>query len=170
MTQLSSSDAAHYTVNRSDSIWTDEYILARAWGIIQQRAVKNGTAFENPTAVKEYLSMANAQYTDQSRERFAVLFLDARHALIEYRVLFEGTLTQTSVYPREVIRAALSLDAAAVILTHNHPSGSLEPSVADKMLTNTLKTALATVDVRLLDHVITCSDTRTLSMAEQGDI
>ena len=170
MTQLSSSDAAHYTVNRSDSIWTDEYILARAWGIIQQRAVKNGTAFESPTAVKEYLSMANAQYTDQSRERFAVLFLDARHALIEYRVLFEGTLTQTSVYPREVIRAALSLDAAAVILTHNHPSGSLEPSVADKMLTNTLKTALATVDVRLLDHVITCSDTRTLSMAEQGDI
>lgn len=170
MTQLSSSDAAHYTVNRSDTIWTDEYILARAWGIIQQRAVKNGTVFESPTAVKEYLSMANAQYTDQSRERFAVLFLDARHALIEYRVLFEGTLTQTSVYPREVIRAALSLDAAAVILTHNHPSGSLEPSVADKMLTNTLKTALATVDVRLLDHVITCSDTRTLSMAEQGDI
>ena len=170
MTQLSSSDAAHYTVNRSDSVWTDEYILARAWAIINQRAVKAGTVFDSPTSVKEYLSMANAQYSDQSRERFAALFLDARHALIEYRVLFEGTLTQTSVYPRELIRAALSLDAAAVILTHNHPSGNLEASSADKLLTSTLKTALTTVDVRLLDHIITCRDTRTLSMAEQGDI
>lgn len=168
MTQLSSSDEAHYTVTRSDNVWTDEYILARAWAIINQRAVKSSTFFESPTDVKEYLSMANAQYSDQSRERFAVLFLDSRHALIEYRVLFEGTLTQTSVYPRELIRAALSLNAAAVILTHNHPSGSLTPSAADKALTDTLKTALTTVDVRLLDHVITCSDTRTLSMAEQG--
>ena len=82
--------------------------------------------------------------------------------------MFTGTLTATSVYPREVVRAALTLNASAVILTHNHPSGDVTPSRADTELTNTLKKALDLIDVRVLDHVITCNGTTTLSMAEQG--
>ena len=112
--------------------------------------------------------MANAQEADQFRERFGVLFLDSHHALIEFQVMFTGTLTAASVYPREVVRAALAINASAVILTHNHPSGDVTPSNADTELTKTLKKALDLVDVRVLDHVITCSGARTLSMAEQG--
>jgi DNA repair protein RadC len=94
--------------------------------------------------------------------------LDAQHSLIDYQVMFTGTLTQTSVYPREVVRAALSLNASAVILSHNHPSGDVTPSKADTALTSTLKKALDLIDVRVLDHVITCKGARALSMAEQG--
>ena len=127
-----------------------------------------GKQFTSPDEVKRYLIMANAQGADQFRERFGVLFLDSHHALIEFQVMFTGTLTATSVYPREVVRAALAINASAVILTHNHPSGDVTPSNADTELTNTLKKALGLVDVRVLDHVITCSGARTLSMAEQG--
>ena len=100
-------------------------------------------------------------------EVFAVIFVDAQHRVIAYREMFRGTLTQTSVYPREVVKEALTLNAAAVLLSHNHPSGVPEPSRADEYLTNTLKSALALVDVRVLDHLIVAGG-QVLSFAERG--
>ena len=117
-----------------------------------------------PDAVKRYvcLHLGNLPY-----EAFGVLFLDAQHRLIAYETMFRGTLTQTSVYPREVVIQALMHNAAAVILTHNHPSGALQPSKADETLTQTLKNTLALVDVRVLDHVIVCGN-KAASMTELG--
>lgn len=126
---------------------------------------QSGPVMDNPGAVKDYLRIKMMPHTKQ--EVFGVLFLDGQHKVLQYREIFFGTLTQTSVYPREVIRIALELGAAAVILTHNHPSGSVEPSNADIHLTNTLKSALTLVDVRVLDHIIV-GGTAVLSMAEKG--
>ena len=100
-------------------------------------------------------------------ECFAVLFLDAQHRVLQAVEMFRGTLTQTSVYPREVVIEALARQAAAVILAHNHPSGHSQPSQADQLLTSTLKSALSLVDVRVLDHFIV-TRSRVLSFAEQG--
>ena len=114
--------------------------------------------------MKGYLRLKLAP---KDHEVFAVLFLDCQNRVIEFEELFRGTLTQTSVYPREVVKAALMHNAAAVILCHNHPSGSATPSRADELLTQTLKQALALVDVRVLDHlVVTVGE--CLSMAERG--
>ena len=126
--------------------------------------LKERPAFDSPDAVKNYLRLAIGT---RSHEVFAVLFLDAQHRLIAMEELFRGTLTQTSVYPREVAARALHLHAAAVVLAHNHPSGCAEPSRADESLTRALKAALALLDVRVLDHVIVARDT-ALSMAERG--
>jgi len=98
---------------------------------------------------------------------FAVLFLDAQNRLLRLEEMFRGTLTQTSVYPREVVKRALDLHAAAVILAHNHPSGLAEPSRADEYLTQTLKTALALVDIRVLDHLVV-GQSDVVSFAERG--
>ncbi len=124
-----------------------------------QRAV-----FDSPGAVRDYLQLHLAH---KPHEVFAVLFLDAQNRLIAMEEMFKGTLTQTSVYPREVVLRALHHHAAAVVLAHNHPSGSVQPSRADEALTQTLKAALALVDVRVLDHVIVAPG-QTLSMAERG--
>lgn len=120
--------------------------------------------FDSPQAVQHYLQLHLAGRT---HEVFAVLFLDSGNRLIAMEELFRGTLTQTSVYPREVVLRALHHHAAAVVLAHNHPSGSVQPSRADEALTQTLKAALALVDVRVLDHVIVAPGA-ALSMAEQG--
>ena len=120
--------------------------------------------FESPTAVKDYVQL---QLGQRPHEVFAVLFLDSQHRLIALEELFRGTLGQTSVYPREVALRALHHHAAAVVLAHNHPSGSVQPSRADEVLTQTLKTALALLDVRVLDHVIV-GPGQALSMAERG--
>jgi DNA repair protein RadC len=120
--------------------------------------------FDAPQAVKDYLGL---QLAGRTQEVFAVLFLDGQHRLIVLRELFQGTLTQTSVYPREVVKAALAHNAAAVILAHNHPSGVAEPSRADEYLTATLKSALALVDVRVLDHLIVGRG-QVVSLAERG--
>ncbi|MBS0392182.1 MAG: DNA repair protein RadC [Proteobacteria bacterium] len=120
--------------------------------------------FDSPGAVKQYLQLHLAA---RAHEVFAVLFLDSQNRLIGMEELFRGTLTQTSVYPREVVLRALHHQAAAVVLAHNHPSGSVQPSRADEALTQTLKAALALVDVRVLDHVIVAPGA-ALSMAEQG--
>ena len=120
--------------------------------------------FDSPTAVHEYLQL---QLGARAHEVFAVLFLDSQNRLIAMEELFRGTLTQTSVYPREVVLRALHHHAAAVVLAHNHPSGVAEPSRADEALTQSLKAALALVDVRVLDHfVVTMESAR--SMAEMG--
>ena len=121
-------------------------------------------AFGSPDAVKHYLQLHLAH---KPHEVFAVLVLDAQNRLVAMEELFRGTLTQTSVYPREVVRRALELEAAAVVLAHNHPSGTVQPSRADEALTQTLKSALALVDVRVLDHVIVAPGD-ALSMAEKG--
>lgn len=120
--------------------------------------------FDSPQAVKHYVQLHLAF---RPHEVFAALFLDARHRLIAMEELFRGTLTQTSVYPREVVKHALHHHAAAVILAHNHPSGCVEPSRADEALTQTLQAALALIDVRVLDHVIVAPG-QALSMAERG--
>jgi DNA repair protein RadC len=120
--------------------------------------------FDSPQAVREYLQL---QLGAKTHEVFAVLFLDSQNRLIALEELFRGTLTQTSVYPREVVLRALHHHAAAVVLAHNHPSGVAEPSRADEAITNTLKAALALVDVRVLDHFIVTRE-RAASMAELG--
>ncbi len=122
------------------------------------------TVFDSPGAVKAYLQL---HLGARAHEVFAVLFLDAQNRLLATEELFRGTLTQTSVYPREVVLRALHHQAAAVVLAHNHPSGVTEPSRADEVLTHTLKTTLALVDVRVLDHVIVAPGA-ALSMAERG--
>ncbi|WP_311222393.1 MULTISPECIES: DNA repair protein RadC [unclassified Acidovorax] len=120
--------------------------------------------FDSPDAVKHYLQLHLAA---KAHEVFAVLFLDSQNRLIALEELFRGTLTQTSVYPREVVLRALHHHAAAVVLAHNHPSGSVQPSRADEALTRTLKTTLALIDVRVLDHVIV-APSAAMSMAEAG--
>jgi DNA repair protein RadC len=126
--------------------------------------VRHTDALASPDAVKDYLRLKLAP---KDHEVFAVMFLDAQHRVIEYEEMFRGTLTQTSVYPREVVKAALTHNAAAVILAHNHPSGSTTPSRADELLTQTLKASLALVDVRVLDHMVVTTG-EVLSMAERG--
>lgn len=123
-------------------------------------------ALDAPSAIRDYLQLHLAQ---RPHEVFAALFLDAQFRLIAMEELFRGTLTQTSVYPREVALRALHHHAAGVILAHNHPSGSVAPSRADEVLTQTLKSALALIDVRVLDHVIVGAG-QTHSMAEHGQI
>ena len=120
--------------------------------------------FTSPGSVKQYLCL---HLGNLSYEAFGVLFMDSQHRLIAYESMFRGTLTQTSVYPREVVIQALTHNAASVILTHNHPSGVVLPSKADEALTQTLKKALALVGVQVLDHVIV-SGNKSTSMAELG--
>ena len=120
--------------------------------------------FDSPGRVKDYLGL---QLAGRQQEVFAVLFLDGQHRLLRLEEMFHGTLTQTSVYPREVLRRALTLNAGAVVLAHNHPSGVAEPSRADEYLTQTLKTALQLIDVRVLDHIIV-GQGQVVSMAERG--
>ncbi len=126
--------------------------------------LKERTVFATPEAVKHYLQL---QLSAKPHEVFAILFLDVQNRLLAMEELFRGTLTQTSVYPREVVLRALHHQAAAVVLAHNHPSGTVQPSRADEALTQTLKTTLALIDVRVLDHVIVAQG-QALSMAEKG--
>jgi DNA repair protein RadC len=122
------------------------------------------SVFDSPTAVADFLKL---HFAGQPHESFVVLYLDARHTMIAFEELFRGTLAQTSVYPREVLKRALHHDAAALVLAHNHPSGSTEPSRADEVLTQTLAAALKMIDVRVIDHVIVAGS-RTLSFAQRG--
>jgi DNA repair protein RadC len=140
-----------------------EEVIVSALRILRKR-FQDRDVFAKPDAVKDYLRL-RAQ--GLPHEVFGIMYLDAQNRLIEYDAMFRGTLTQTSVYPREVVKQALVTNAAAVILHHNHPSGRCDPSRSDEALTRTLKAALALVDVRVLDHIIT-SDEGALSMAERG--
>ncbi len=126
--------------------------------------MQSGDALNSPGAVRDYLQLL---LRGREQEVFMVIFLDAQHRVIASEELFHGTLTQTSVYPREVVKRALYHNAAAVIFAHNHPSGVAEPSQADRLLTDGLKQALALVDVRVLDHFIVAG-AGCLSFAERG--
>ncbi len=126
--------------------------------------IQRGDALTSPAQVTDYLRLL---LKHKSHEVFGAVFLDAQNRVIAWEELFRGTLTQTSVYPREIVKGALGCNAAAVIFAHNHPSGVAEPSRADEMLTRQLKEALALVDVRVLDHFIVAGS-RVLSFAERG--
>jgi len=122
--------------------------------------------FTDPNAVASYLRL---QLQSEARELFVGLFLDTQHRLIRYEELFKGTLDSAAVYPREIVRRALELNAGALIVAHNHPSGVAEPSRADELITHKLKASLALIDVRLLDHLIVGSG-EVVSLAERGQI
>ncbi len=126
--------------------------------------LQSRSALTSPQSVRDYLRLALA---GRPHEVFLALFLDAQHRVIRAEELFRGTLTQTSVYPREVVKAALRANAAAVVFAHNHPSGVAQPSQADEMLTRQLREALSLVEVRVLDHFIVAGS-ETLSFAERG--
>ena len=140
-----------------------DQILGAARQIVDARS-QRGMSFKEPAAACDYF---RDRLADQEREVFAVVMLDTRHRLIEYVELFFGTIDGAEVHPREVAKSALRHNAAAVIVAHNHPSGEVEPSPADRAVTVRLKQALALVDVRLLDHVIV-GGRKCLSMARQG--
>lgn len=135
--------------------------LMRRW---LAEEMKHTDPFTSPQEVKEYLALA---FAGQPYESFFTLFFDAQRRLIEAEESFRGTLTQTAVYPREIVKRALYWNADAVVFAHNHPSGVGEPSRADEHLTQSLKSALALIDVRVLDHFVIAGSTVT-SFAERG--
>jgi DNA repair protein RadC len=140
-----------------------EEVLSAAQRVLLAR-VRKTEVMSSPAAVRDFL---RTRLGHLEHEVFAVVHLNAQNQLIEYVELFRGTVSQTSVYPREVVKDALARNSAAVLLVHNHPSGTVQPSRADEALTQTLKAALALVDVRVLDHlVVTASE--VLSFAERG--
>lgn len=143
---------------------TEEELIASALAVLGTR-LKRGHALRSPKDVKDYLCLRGESHGNV--EVFSVLFLDAHNNVISHDAMFFGTLTQTSVYPREVVRSALAHAAAGVILSHNHPSGNATPSRADEMLTQTLKAALALIDVKVLDHIIVAG-ADSYSLAEHG--
>ena len=142
---------------------TDDEIIAVALLALDAKIRRQGS-IASPADARAFVSLRLAHL---AHEVFAVMFVDARHRIIEFREMFRGTLTQTAIYPREVVKEALALNAGAVILTHNHPSGDAEPSLADELLTQTLKNALALVDVQVLDHLVVGGG-RVVSFAERG--
>lgn len=145
-----------------------KYVQMQAVLEMSRRALSeemcSGDALNSPGAVRSYLQLL---LRGRAQEVFMVIFLDAQHRVLATEELFQGTLTQTSVYPREVVKRALHHNAAAVILAHNHPSGVAEPSQSDQLLTDALKQALSLVDVRVLDHFVVAGSS-CLSFAERG--
>lgn len=144
---------------------SEDHVIYQALRILESRMRRPGMLVDSPAVVRDYLRIRMAEL---EHEEFGVLLLDGSHALIEDARLFRGTLTQASVYPREVVKLALLRNAAAVILYHNHPSGNVTPSVADEMLTRSLKEALALVDVRIIDHFVVGCMNAPYSFAERG--
>ena len=142
---------------------SEDQVIERALQILASR-FKFGAALTSPSAVRDYLRLAIG---GREHEVFVCIWVDSQHRVIGVEEAFRGTLTQTSVYPREVVKAALGYNAAAVIFAHNHPSGLGQPSHADEMLTRNLKEALALVDVKVLDHFVVAG-AQAISFAERG--
>lgn len=159
-------DRAQYEVQReiNATAAVEDEIIARALEILGRRMRNSGVLMDSPAVVRDWLRL---RVGGKPHEEFGVIWLNARHEVVEAGEMFRGTLTQTGVYPREVVKEALRINAAACILYHNHPSGAAEPSTADEMLTRTLKEALAMVDVRVLDHMVVTAEKIT-SFAERG--
>ena len=165
MVVRSEGEAPYHTTQAPAGDASEDCVIHQALRILEGRMRRPGMLMDSPSAVRDYLRLRMAELP---HEEFGVLLLDATHALIEDARLFRGTLTQASVYPREVVKVALAHNAAAVILYHNHPSSNVTPSVADEMLTKTLKDALALVDVRVIDHFVVGCMTAPFSFAERG--
>lgn len=138
--------------------------ISKALGIIESQLQLPGVLLNSPELVKKYLVM---QLALEEQEIFSLVFLDVHMRLIAYEPMFVGSLTECRVYPREVIKAILHHNAAAIIMSHNHPSGVAYPSPADRSLTSSLNDSLKVIDVQLLDHVIVAGNT-TFSFAERG--
>jgi len=145
---------------------TDEDIISAALNILEQRLEYHDpdAKMGSPDAVKSYLKL---ELMGLEHEVFGCLWLTYRHNIIRNSILFRGTIDCAAVYPREVVKEALLVNAAAVIIYHNHPSGDPEPSTADRALTDRLKMALGTVDIRLLDHIVV-GGSKTVSFSEKG--
>jgi DNA repair protein RadC len=141
----------------------NQAVVDKALAMLETRA-RYGDPMNSPKTVRDYMRL---QIGDLPHEVFACAFLDAQNRVIELEELFRGTLTQTSVFPREIVKRALHHNAAAVIFAHNHPSGVAEPSRADEVLTQSLRQTLALVDVKVLDHFIV-SQQGAMSFAERG--
>ena len=139
-------------------------VIEAATAFLEEKTYCYGESIESPTASKHYMRL---KIGEQEREIFMVLFLSSQHHVIASEEMFYGTIDGAAVYPREVVKAALKHNAAAVILGHNHPSGICEPSAADERITERLQSALGLIDVRVLDHII-CSQSEAYSFAEQG--
>jgi DNA repair protein RadC len=144
----------------------EDATIRRALSILSNRMRQPGEVLSSPVTAQHYVRLYAGEL---EYEVFMVLFLDSHNRVVAREEMFRGTLTQTSVYPREVVKAALAHNAAAVLLAHNHPSGKAQPSEADQMLTNALKSALALIDVRVLDHIVVTTKF-AYSFAEHGDI
>ncbi len=155
--KISSVNAVKYNDNSQNLIDSALYV-------IKKRMKESGVFMENPAEVKAYLILKMAEL---EHEVFSVLFLDSQHKLICYEEMFRGTINGSSVYPREVAKLALQLNASAVIFSHNHPSGSVVPSGADRKITVELKKSLSLFDIRVLDHII-IGGVNTSSFAELG--
>jgi DNA repair protein RadC len=157
---LRAEDAPAYQALPQDS----DHIIEQAINLLRQKLKEPGVALTSPEATKRYLALRIAT---QEREVFGCLWLDNQHRVLEDEPLFLGTIDGASVYPREVVKACLARNAAAVIFYHNHPSGICEPSSADQAITQKLKSSLQAVDVRVLDHVI-IGGIHGYSFAEHG--
>lgn len=142
----------------------EDWIIQQAIALLEHRVFKAGPQLSSPTAVRDYLRL---QLMAEPNEVFAVLFLDSQHQVLAYEPLFKGTIDGAAVYPRVVVHRALALNAAAVIFAHQHPSGVTEPSGSDRRITERLVDALATVDIRVLDHFI-IGQGAPYSFAEHG--
>ncbi|MEF9995636.1 MAG: DNA repair protein RadC [Burkholderiaceae bacterium] len=144
--------------------WTQLQAVMELARRVLREELASGEVLNSPQRLRDFLAL---RLGGLAHEVFVAIYLDAQNRLLADEILFTGTLTQTSVYPREVVKAALKHNAAALILAHNHPSGLAEPSRADELLTASLRSALAMVDVRVLDHFIVAGN-RSLSFAERG--
>ena len=142
----------------------EDWIIRQAIALLEQRIFKARPMLNSPAAVRDYLHL---KLVAEPNEVFAVVFLNSQHQVLAYEPMFKGTVDQTSVYPRVLVQRALALNASAVILAHQHPSGMTVPSAADQALTDRLKAALAIVDVRVVDHFIVGKGT-PYSFAESG--
>lgn len=146
----------------TDGPLTMKQLLEKAANVVAEKFVESD-AYCNPAKVKEFLKFKLHQH---DREVFGIMFLTSQHRLIDFQELFFGTINSTNVYPREIVKAALEQNAAAVILAHNHPSGDPDPSAADIRITHRIKEALELIDVQVLDHIIVGRN--ALSLAERG--
>lgn len=138
-------------------------VIRRALKILEDR-IRTGASLTSPNTVRDYLYLL---LREREHEIFVCLWLDAQHRVIATEEIFRGTLTQTSVYPREIVKSALQHNAAAVIFAHNHPSGVAQPSQTDELLTRNLREVLALVDVKVLDHFVVAG-AHAISFAERG--
>jgi DNA repair protein RadC len=163
MPTVQSIDPPVYAVASSTD---DDAVIAHALRILDSR-IRTGDVMSSPAQVKDYLRLRFARASADGHEEFGVLFLDSQLRVLVFEAMFRGTLAQSSVYPREVVKRALALNAGAVVLAHNHPSGTAEPSRADQHLTATMKDALALVDVLVIDHMVV-GDPDVVSFAERG--